>query len=260
MAGSFFNTGSSGGGAGSGNVITLDAYASTPASPSTGDTLISTDGPLHRIYDGTNWLDFLPGAGPPVPAMPTAGWTQVGTAPTSLTAAAGIRSIVPAAGGDVGYERTPGSTSWKSRVYLKCLGLDTNPDTSFGLYLEENATSEALGININRAAGTTTTVYTIDRPNGATSGVGQVLVTNQSPGVPMQGPGVWLEAEYNAANVGSECVLRYGHDGVNFIEIATYNAATYFTTAPDLIVPTFGPGGAPTQTVYTHYLYSEIAL
>jgi hypothetical protein len=182
---------------------------------------------------------------------------QVGTAPTSLTAAAGIRTIVPGAAGG-GYERAAPSTSWKARTLVGWTATDTTPDGSPGLYLEETATNEAFGMQLNQNA-STQIVYTVDRPNGATSGVGQVIVLNSQPaGYPKDG--LWMEAEYNAANVGSEVVFRWSIDGVNFVELGTYAVGSYFTSAPDKTVFTFDPTGDPASAVYTQFLYYETTL
>jgi hypothetical protein len=252
MVGSFYEIASGGGG----STTTLDAYANTPAGPASGDEMVCTDSPLRRIYNGSAWLDFLPATSVPTTPMPTAGWTQAGTAPTSLTAVGGTR-VVQIGAGILGYQRAAPATSWKVRSLFRYVTTDTSPDASTGIYLQETATNESLGIQAN-VQSATDRIYVVDRPNGSTSAAGQVIVFTGTPAVLCRAP-FWLEAEYNAANVGSEIVFRVSMDGINFLEIATYAVGTYFTSAPDMSVVNFDPGGT-TTTLYMQYLYDEITL
>lgn len=166
--------------------------------------------------------------------------------------------MVPGAG--IGaYNRGAPSTSWKARTLVRAFTPDSAPDSAFGIYLQENATSKSLGMQFNLTS-TTPRIYIVNRPNGSTSQVGEVLPVNVSPSSLGFHDYVWLEAEYDAGNVGSEVVFRYSTDGVNFITFRTYNVTTYFTTAPDLTAFNFDAGGANTETVYTQFLYYETTL
>lgn len=246
-----------GGGGGGSTISESVAYASCSGSVA-GDICIPEDSPLTRVYDGSTFLDYLPGSGPPVAAMPTAGWTQVGTAPTSLTAVGGTRVIVPGAGIG-GYSRAAPSTSWRARTLVTVVGPDSTPDLATGLYLQETATNESLGIQLNQN-NLTPIVYIVDRPNGSTSQVGEAIVSSTSPASEHFHFRVWLEAAYDAANTGSELTFSTSTDGVNFTTHATLNVATYFTSAPDLTILNFDASGANTRTKYTQFLYYETPL
>lgn len=109
-------------------VIQSAAYASFPSSPLTGDLFLPTNGfHVHR-YNGSTWKAF--GLSYPLTAVPSSGWTSVGT--TTTTNTGGVMNVYSAnASGSNsvrGQYRTAPSTPWTA-TFLFSMAVSTLDDS-----------------------------------------------------------------------------------------------------------------------------------
>jgi hypothetical protein len=200
------------------------------------------------------WKDWIPGVGISDP-IPTTGWTADGAAVT-LSTASGLRAVTVATGNSGGHVRSAATTSFQVTVPISVLIPDTSGGGAVILFLEEQATGEALGVQLTGGVATNT-LFVARRPNGAFSAVGQTVLQTNTPTAGVE-PRVLVRLAYNAANVGTEVTLAISTDGVNFLTLLTEAKATSFTTAPDRIQ--YGGEGGSGNTISTMWLYDEVGL
>jgi hypothetical protein len=99
-------TGGGGGGAASAVGPYTDRATLVP-SPTLGSTYPSTDGPYTSTYDGSAWVDTLPGWGS-VTAPPSTGWTWISQGTSVVSTVGGMREYLIQHGATVrGQYRTP---------------------------------------------------------------------------------------------------------------------------------------------------------
>lgn len=224
-----------GGGGGGSTHTSLATYATArPVSPAENDTADYEDSPLISKYDGSQWLDSLPGWTPYQAPIPTLGWTTIGKARTSLTVTRGVRTTLnpakgsPAAGG---YIRAAASASFRVRALLSIGITAASGGGGVGLWLQDASSSNALGIQVACVAAGELNITINRRPAGVTDSAGQTATTYTTT-MGFSGR-VYLEVAYNAGNVGTEVTIGVSRDGGTPHVLRTEQTSDSFTTAPD---------------------------
>ena len=211
-------------GSGSGNVITQGTISGgPPASPSTGDAFLATDGFTLQDYTGSLWRGWF---APPLSPMPSAAsfsWVNQGAATDADNGVDGIALNMTTADGnlhilDKALPATPYTVTVAFTTTLAAINYN-----GMGICVRDSVGG---GIQAFYAAYVSGEFIQMENWNSATSFNATVLTfgLNWTKGVPS-----WLQI----TDDGTNRVFKYSYDGKNFIQ-ATSVAHTSFIT-PDRI-------------------------
>lgn len=239
-------------GGGGGVAVEHVAYAACSGTTA-GDLCLTTDGPITRVFDGASFDDCILGYGCADP-IPTSGWTAQGDAVTVSTSA-GIRTVTATSTQNGGHERRSATDDFQITMLVGSFVPDTTGGGTSLWYLEEDATGEALGIQMT--GGEPGQLFVVRRPNGAFNATAQTILQTHSPNAGF-GSRFWVRLAYDADNVGTEVTVGVSGDGVTYDTLLTEDEATSFTTAPDGLQ--FGATGNTGNMMSTLFLYDELPL
>lgn len=210
-------------GAGGGSSLTYGAYASLPATCTTGDRYLTSDSLYEFACTATNtWTAFHEGKLAAIP--PSSGWSWVNQGSATITDTAGVLYLLaPAAAGDSVKIRTrtmPGGT-WTLEARIATWATDNNFNRS-GIGFRESATGKLVAGIIDEGKNCGYIKYT--NPTTFSSNGAYSLYRSRQ----------WFDFKltYDGTTITIACSLDMG---MHWVEKLSEAKATFFTTAPDEI-------------------------
>ncbi len=214
------NTGSSSGG--SGNVITSGTYAaSRPASPSTGDLYIPTDGRFTEMWNGAAWV--FTDSGKVFVKPSSLSWSWINQSSAVLTSTVGIENIatITSAGGaqnvNLRVKSIP-SVPYKITSHIEASHTD-NTTYNFGILFRESGSGKftTIGCEVDASA-----IYLLSNnytnpTSFISTNTGFFMLTGEQP--------KWFQIEDNNTNR----VYRYSWDGVIWFDLWSEGRTAGFT-------------------------------
>lgn len=209
----------SGGGGGSGNVITPQDYtAARPTSPNTGDVVVNKDAPAWEVRHDSAWNPYGPiwQLTPP----PTSGWSWEQQGTSSETQAKNIIYLELANGAALRFRyRTAPATPWTLTVAMTAVASpDSDNVAGMALFFRESSTGKIVQFRVI----TQPSIGVFKWDNGTSfnstyigSGVNTMIMT--SP--------VWMQIADN----GTNRICSLSADGFNFLQIHSVGRTDFMT-------------------------------
>lgn len=213
----------SGGGGGSGNVVTPQDYtASRPASPNTGDVVVNKDAPSWEVRHDSAWNPYGPiwQLTPP----PTSGWSWEQQGTSSETQAKNIIYLLLAANGGAGARlrfryRTAPSTPYTLTVAMTAVAaIASDIHAGMALYFRQSSTGKIVQFRVITQP--SIGVFKWDSATAFNSTYVGSGVKTMFMGSPL-----WMRI----SDDGTNRVCSYSTDGFNFLTIHTVGRTDFLT-------------------------------